>query len=161
LDVLSSFGVETLLRKLTPNRRSRAARPRYLKKLLFRPGGFNGRPIDSALVGSFELELQAAPTEGLELGFNLAYLDFQITEFDPTVIGITVDNKQVRSPEWSGSAYLKYRWALQNNAEVYVRGDWAYADDSFSDMVNTPSIIRKAHSTFNMRINYLMPDNGR
>jgi len=190
----------------------------------FKSGGFNGRPIDSALVESFEpefvtsyeigfkselanrrvrlnvaaffmnytdmqvnsisfsestgsvilrtdnigsaetkgieLELQAVPTEGLELGFNLAYLDFQITKLDPTVVGISINNKQVRSPKWSGSTYLQYHWTLQNNALLRVRGDWAYEDDSFSDIVNTPSIIRKAHSTLNARLSYLMPNSG-
>ncbi len=190
----------------------------------FKSGGFNGRPIDSALVESFEpefvtsyeigfksewagsrvrlngafffmdytdmqvnsisfsentgsvilrtdnigsaetkgveLELQAVPTEGLEVGFNLAYLDFQITELDPTVVDVTIDNKQVRSPKWSGSAFFQYRWTVQNGAEISLRGDWAYEDDSFSDIVNTPSIIRKAHSIFNARLSYLMPDSG-
>jgi len=116
--------------------------------------------IGSAETQGVELELLAVPTDGLNIGFNLGYLDFKITELDPTVIDVTLDKINVRSPEWSGSAFLQYTWSPQNRGQFHVRGDAAYEDDSFSDILNTPSIIRKAHTVINARIGYEAPDSG-
>jgi iron complex outermembrane receptor protein len=40
-----------------------------------------------------------------------------------------------------------------------IRGDWAYESKSFSDIQNTPSLVREAHSVFNARLTWELPGN--
>ncbi len=118
--------------------------------------------IGSAEIQGLELEIQAVPMPGLDIGATLGYLDFDITSLDPTlqVQTVNLNTKNVRTPEWSASTHLQYTWPWRDYGEFSVRGDWAFEDSSFSDIANTPSVIRKAHSIVNARISFEMPKNG-
>jgi len=116
--------------------------------------------VGAATIKGLEMDLQAAPAEGFLVGWNLGYLDFSIKELDPTVVGVSKNSKGVRAPKWTMSAYVEYSWDVRNNGEITLRGDWSYESESFSDITNTPSIIREAHSIINARISYAMVENG-
>lgn len=116
--------------------------------------------IGSARIKGFEMEFQATPMAGLAIGANAGYLHFQITKLDPSVVGVTINSKAVRTPKWTTSAYIEYSWPVANDGELSIRGDWTYESKSFSDITNTPSIIRQAHSIFNARLTYEMLEGG-
>lgn len=116
--------------------------------------------IGDADVEGVELEMQFVPAEGWELGWNLGYLNFEITELDPSITDITVENENVRTPEWTTSAYAQYSWPWQGYGEFSARVDWAFEDESESDITNTPQLRRRAHSIINARLSFQMPQNG-
>ncbi len=116
--------------------------------------------IADAEVKGVEVEMRALLMDNLDLGVNLGYLDFEIVNLDPTVVGITLDTQNVRTPEWTGSAYGQYTWPWKDYGEFTLRGDWSYESDSFSDIENTALAVRQAHSIFNARLNFDMPQNG-
>ncbi len=112
--------------------------------------------IGAARIKGVEMDFQAIPIAGMRVGGNLGYLSFRINQLDPTVVGVTMNSKGIRAPKWTMSAYAEYSWDIRNNGRFTVRGDWTYESASFSDITNTPSIIRKAHSIFNARLSYQM-----
>ena len=116
--------------------------------------------IGAAEVQGVELELQAVLFEGLNVGGTLGYLDFEITELDPSITDISLDNKNVQTPEWTASLYAQYNWSWQNTGEFSARVDWAYEDETETNILNTPSLQRKSHTNLNARLTFDMPESG-
>lgn len=115
--------------------------------------------VGEAEISGVELEIQARPIGGLELMLSAGYLDFEITKLDAVVPGVTKSSKQPRTPRWTASATVAYRWSL-GSGELLVRGDWAYAGSSFADIQNTAQLERGSNNIFNARIQYDLPDSG-
>jgi iron complex outermembrane receptor protein len=69
-----------------------------------------------------ELEILAAPAEGLETGLNVAYLD-------AAVDGGANDGAQLpRAPEYSFGGFAQYQWPFANG-NMAVRADFKWTDD--------------------------------
>jgi iron complex outermembrane receptor protein len=69
-----------------------------------------------------ELEILAAPAEGLETGLNVAYLNAEVD-------GGANDGAQLpRAPEYSFGGFAQYQWPFANG-NMAVRADFKWTDD--------------------------------
>ncbi len=72
-----------------------------------------------------ELEMQAWPTDALELGMNLTFQNAKITDLTTEEEAITgaLEGQKLVSPDFQISGYVQYRWMLENGHEMYARLD--------------------------------------
>ena len=89
--------------------------------------------VGNASSKGFEVQMDAAATENITVGFNATYLDAQLDEDVTVSVVIPAGSSLPLSPEWKGSAYVQYDWPVDwfggraNN--VYARLQWSYVDE--------------------------------
>jgi iron complex outermembrane receptor protein len=89
----------------------------------------------------FELDLIANPVDGLDLFANVAYADARVRRFNPNPLTNAPDarngTKLPLAPEWSWNIGAAYESALNvfgAEAKIYLRTNYSYTDDQFSDL---------------------------
>ena len=101
----------------------------------------------------FELELTAAPMQGLTLSAGVGYTDAEITD-DGGVAGVAVGDKIQGVPDWTFNATGQYIWPLGDVWEGLVRADFNYYGESFSannESVGANARARDSWSALNLR----------
>ncbi|MCF7982631.1 MAG: TonB-dependent receptor [Pseudomonadales bacterium] len=143
-------------------------------------GEFFTENASSATIKGFELELQAYPTDELQVGGSIAYLDSEYEDFltstvvdggggrcdggnavlqiagDPTQ-GCQLDfsGKNLRqAPELTAYLYTKYLWTLDSGANISAKIDLRYQDESFYDPDNNDTTLIPSYSLINARLAY-------
>ena len=107
----------------------------------------------SAEILGFELEAQVQPVTGLTLAGAVGYNDNEFTELDPGVpAGLDQSGVLPKSPEWTVNLSLQYAFGAGVLGDVVARADWAYRDDVFNDVQNTPALIQEAYDLLNARV---------
>ena len=96
----------------------------------------------------FELELAAAPIEGLSLSGALGYTDAQFSETS-TEVGVEAGDRFPQVPQWTGSASAQYAFLAFGGREAFVRGDYQYVDSVLEG--NVEVLERPAFDTLNLR----------
>jgi iron complex outermembrane receptor protein len=102
----------------------------------------------------FELELAAAPTEGLTLSAGVGYTKAEITD-DGGVPGVSDGDKIQGVPDWTLSGSAQYNWPAFGEWEAYVRGDANYYGDSYSSNNEGSAAtqrLREAWAALNLRV---------
>jgi iron complex outermembrane receptor protein len=89
----------------------------------------------------FELDAIVNAAEGLNLFGNLAYADAKVKRFNPNPLTNAPDarngTKLPLAPEWSWNVGAEYegRFNLFSaDAKIYLRTNYSYTDDQFSDL---------------------------
>lgn len=105
---------------------------------------------EEASAKGVELELTALLTEGLIWSAGLGYTDAKFDDYKDAVLkGETNGQPNVidvsgqplpRTPEWSLNTALEYRFAI-SNWDSYVRAEWAYTDETVSDIEAVGSLV--------------------
>ena len=101
-----------------------------------------------------EVELQAAPVEGLNISMGFGYTDAKITKGDD-LIGTVKGDRILQVPEVTFNAAAEYSFPLFADWEGYVRGDYSYYDDSLSAnnaSGTIPPRVRDSFELLNFRI---------
>ena len=101
-----------------------------------------------------EIELEAAPVEGLNISMGLGYTDAKITQGD-ALIGTVEGDRILQVPEVTFNAAAEYNFPLVSGWEGYVRGDYSYYDDSLSAnnaSGTLPPRVRDSFELLNFRI---------
>jgi iron complex outermembrane receptor protein len=101
----------------------------------------------------FELELTAAPIQGLTLSAGVGYTDAEITD-DGGVAGVAVGDKIQGVPDWTFNATGQYIWPLGDVWEGLVRADFNYYGESFSannESIGANARARDSWSALNLR----------
>lgn len=106
-----------------------------------------------------ELEIQAAPADGLRLEGSLGYLDAEYLEVSgaAALAGLTVDKKFVNAPEWTLAVAASYSLDV-GGGQVTPRAEWSYRSRTYNNAVNTPEISQPSYHLFNALISYSDPD---
>ena len=85
-----------------------------------------------------EAELSLLPTERLLMNVSLGYLHGEFDKFTNAFIdGGIVDlshQPMPNAPRWTASADAQYTFPLGATWEGFVRGEWFYRDDTYSDL---------------------------
>lgn len=92
--------------------------------------------IGDAVNKGFELELQAAPADGLTLAAGVGYLDAKIT--DPFIAEVKPDGVPATSPKWNLNGRGRYEFAQNGQTFWFVQADFSYQDSVFFDIYETP-----------------------
>jgi iron complex outermembrane receptor protein len=110
-----------------------------------------------AEISGLELELVAAPTDALNLGITVGYLDSEYTEIDETVQTITLDSELIGAPEWTASAAADFTIPVAEWAEVVLRSDYTYRAKTYFDAANTESVSQDGYGLWNAAITVQSP----
>lgn len=109
----------------------------------------------------FELEIQAAPIEGLILSLGLGITDATFTEGE-ALAGTSKGDRILQVPKRTLTTSAEYTFSLVDNWEAYVRGDFSYYGDSLSRVnvldPGAPARMRDSFETLNLRIGAFQDD---
>ncbi|MEM6832549.1 MAG: TonB-dependent receptor [Pseudomonadota bacterium] len=130
----------------------------------------SGAPIitnaGDANINGFELEVQAAPIESLQLGFGLGYLDAEysrVAPLDPLIapdVQVQLDNRLPNTPEWSMNGFAQYTYPVSDAGELIGRVDWTYSSSIENDAVNSVFLFQPSYHLVNAQLTY-QQDGGR
>ena len=113
--------------------------------------------IGDAEVLGFEVDLQAAPAEGLDLALGVGYLDAKIV--DPFIAEVQPDGRPAMSPKWNLNGRAKYEFLQNGNTYWFVQGDFNFQDDVFFDIYETPFLREDSYWLFNASFGIASSDN--
>ncbi|QMW23089.1 TonB-dependent receptor [Sandaracinobacteroides saxicola] len=124
----------------------------------------------SSRIWGAEAEFTARPTEGLQVGGTLAYLDTKYRKFctgDPTQPTAPVSpgcdaanpidlkgNRLPRAPQWVLTAFVDYTAELGDAGKVNLRGDLRHQSDMFFTQFNRPLIAQGGTVTANASLTW-------
>jgi iron complex outermembrane recepter protein len=108
--------------------------------------------VGSARSQGGELEIVAAPIDGLTMTAGIGYTDAEITGSAPGVAAQPGDPVQQVAP-WTGTASGQYEFPLTTGLNALIRADISYTDRSFSASVDqfNPR-VREAYELANLRL---------
>jgi len=109
-----------------------------------------------AEIKGFEIELLAAPIDGLTMTFALGYADAKITDAGGTP-GVSVGDVIQGVPNWTVSASGEYVFPLTGEIEGLLRGDFNHYGRSYSTN-NGDQRLRPAWSALNLRAGVIRDD---
>lgn len=94
-----------------------------------------------------ELELEAVPTEGLNLSFGLGYTDARYTQLQP-LAEVTKQDRFPNTSKWTLNGSASYEIPIGSAVQLTLRGDWNYRSSYCLDAVNSPLICNRGVSLF-------------
>jgi iron complex outermembrane receptor protein len=113
--------------------------------------------IGDAEVLGFEIDLTAAPTEGLDFAIGVGYLDAKIV--DPFIAEVEVDGRPAMSPKWNVNGRARYSFARTENNFWFIQADFNYQDDVFFDIYETPFLHEDGYWVWNASAGIISSDN--
>lgn len=107
----------------------------------------------------FELEVAAAPVQGLTLSAALGYLDFEYTSLLPGVVpatpaptgSISLDSELPFSPKFTLNGTVDYAVAMGRLGYLTLRTDYRYSDEYFIDPDNSFRTAQPAYGSVDVR----------
>lgn len=110
-----------------------------------------------AKITGIEMELQATPTNGLDILATLTYMDAEIK--DVVLFGLQqVDNQMPLTPDWKLSLLGRYEWAAPWGGRLAIQGDVTWSDDQYFDTFNSPSHFEDSYAIVNTRLSWFSDD---
>ncbi|HZF25697.1 MAG TPA: TonB-dependent receptor [Steroidobacteraceae bacterium] len=96
---------------------------------------------DAEIYGA-EVELTALLTDGFTLRSAAGYQHAEYTHLDPGALGITLDSKLPKTPEWMFSLAPEYELRFSNGTGMRFVVNYTHTDSVFNDTENTTLIDR-------------------
>ncbi|MGD8356918.1 MAG: TonB-dependent receptor, partial [Lysobacterales bacterium] len=106
--------------------------------------------IGDAEVKGFELDLQAQPTDNLNLALGAGYLDAKIT--DPFIAEVQPGGRPAMSPKWNFNGHAQYNFFNTDNAYWFVQGSFNFQDKVYFDIYETPFLLEDSYWLFNASV---------
>ncbi|MFK7957098.1 MAG: TonB-dependent receptor [Lysobacterales bacterium] len=107
----------------------------------------------AASISGFELEIQAAPIQGLRASLGIGYLDAEYDELDGSVVGLTLDSQLPGTSEWTVSSGLSYTHDLAAGGSLTGRADYSYRSEFFFDALN--EVGENGYSVVNLGLTWM------
>jgi iron complex outermembrane receptor protein len=99
----------------------------------------------------FEIELQASPTEGLDMLFGIAYNNIDVTLPDGS------RTESVQSPEVMANAMIRYGMEI-GGGELAFQTDWNYRGEHYFALTQLPNVTEDGYFVGNVSVSYTSPD---
>lgn len=125
----------------------------------------------NARIKGFELEMVAAPINGLTLNASLGYLDATFTELSASVsrpdvagpipglrLGAVVGGQLPKTAKWSFNFSPRYEVDLANGASIVLLADYSHRSAVWNEVARYLPLRRPAIDIFNANITYREPD---
>jgi len=99
-----------------------------------------------------ELEVQAHPTDSIDLALGGGYTDATFTRTDPTIqVRKGADLPNV--PKWTFSSSAQYNWTMGDAWKGFAHADLQYVDGRYSDLpLASSNVFEKSYTTINARL---------
>ena len=121
-----------------------------------------------ARIKGFELEMVAAPIEGLTLNASLGYISAKYTSIEPAALvnaspipgiqaGIFDGAPLPKTPSWKFNFGPRYEARLGNGGALVFLADWTHSSQVWNDIARTLATRRRAHDIVNASITYNEP----
>jgi iron complex outermembrane receptor protein len=94
-----------------------------------------------------EVDVQAAPTDRLNLSAGVGYLDAKVVE--PQIEEVRVDGRLAMSPTWNANGRARYNLVESSNAHWFVQGDFHFQTREDFDIYETPFLQEPAYWVWN------------
>ena len=105
-----------------------------------------------------QVELQAAPLEGMDLLLGLGYVDIDLPVDLQIGLGVR-DTKPVQSPKWNLNGLARYEWpAFAFGGTLAVQGDFHYRSEHFFSLTQAEAVTENGYAVVNARISYATAD---
>lgn len=129
----------------------------------FVPTSFGQRltNIEEADIFGVDIELQAVPTEGLNIRLGLGYLDTEMSDsfVDPNTGSQTFEGNELpNAAELQYTATIRYEFPVSDGLSVALQADTKYTDDMFREGTNNPLAVTDSYSVSNARVSVLEVD---
>ncbi|MBJ7444008.1 MAG: TonB-dependent receptor [Sphingobium sp.] len=121
-----------------------------------------------ARIRGFELEMVAAPVDGLTINGAVGYIDAQYTSVsagaaavggaNPFQAGTLVGETLPKTPKWKVNLSPRYEAKLGNGGSVVLLADWTYTSSAWNDTQRTFLLKRVSTDIVNASISYREPD---
>jgi len=112
---------------------------------------------DATMTGA-EFELQASPTDGLDIQLGMSLLDATVKDIPTRSSGILQDRTPVSAPDVTFNALVRYEWpAFGGNMAVQGWGN--YQGETYYDILNHPVSREDGYTVVNFRASYYDDDN--
>lgn len=115
---------------------------------------------DARIKGA-ELELSAAPVAGLQLSYNLGYLDARYLRINasPALVStaeqvISTSTRLQKTPRTQQDVALDYSIRAGAYGTVQLHADWRFTADTYNDAQNSVFLFQKAWNIGNASIGY-------
>ena len=117
--------------------------------------------IPKTAVKGGELDLQFVPNRAIDLRLGVSYTDAEIRSVtaDQVNNGILVGNTTANSAKWTFNGLAKYTWAVSDQMDVALQGDFNYQGKTYFTVQNTPASSQKGYWLFNARLT-VEPNDG-
>jgi iron complex outermembrane receptor protein len=110
-----------------------------------------------AKVKGIDLELQAKPTDALDLFLTLGWLDGKVPDMPFRGLTGVRDTELPNAPEITASAQGRYTWTLGSGAEVFSLLSASHRSDTYSEVENNPVQRVPSYTLVNARAGYRAP----
>ena len=121
-----------------------------------------------ARIRGFELEVVAAPVDGLTLNGSVGYVDAKYTSVSPATAavggatpfqaGTLVGEDLPKTPKWKINISPRYEARLGNGGSVVVLADWTHSSGAWNDTQRSFLLRRVSSDIVNASISYREPD---
>jgi len=121
-----------------------------------------------ARIRGFELEMVAAPVDGLTINGAVGYIDAQYTSVSAGAAavggangfqaGTLVGETLPKTPKWKVNLSPRYEAKLGNGASLVMLADWTYTSSAWNDTQRTLLLKRVSTDIVNASISYREPD---
>lgn len=110
-----------------------------------------------------EMDIRIAPTDNIDLGLNLGWVKAETAEefFVTTIVPKGTQLPNV--PEIKFNTFLQYSWQTDSNADMYVRGQYSWQDESRNQLEDfqyqpgvtaTATFIQPSYGVADLRVGY-------
>ena len=103
---------------------------------------------DDAEIYGLDIDLLAAPAEGLTIGLGLGLLDTELGAIGVVPAG----NQSPNSAEVQANGLIRYEFAVGSNLQMGVQASFKYTDDMYRDAFNDPYNLSDSYSTVDARV---------
>ncbi len=116
----------------------------------------------SGEISGFELELLAAPVDGLNIELGIGYLDAKYSSVGgiAEAAGLLPTFKFVNTPEWSINSAVSYAFTISNGWSLSPRVEYNYNSEIFNDAQNNAALRQGGIGLVNASVS-LTSDDGR
>lgn len=104
-----------------------------------------------------ELELQASPTDGLDLLLGASWLDNTVEDAFTRPDGVDIDRTAVLTPEVNLNGMVRYQWSALRGI-MSVQGDATYMSKHYFQLKNSPVGTEDAYTIVNARVSWASED---
>ena len=121
-----------------------------------------------ARIRGFELEMIAAPIDGLTVNGAIGYIDAHYTSVSPATAavggangfqaGTLVGEALPKTPKWKVNLSPRYEAKLGNGGAVVLLADWTYSSSAWNDTQRTLLLKRVSSEIVNANVSYREPD---